>query len=530
MHRSLSNLSSAIDKKQRIINNTNDRNSGYYVTSERQYKETTRVIGFKGSPKVHIVQEVKFNHDKFGRDVDDVDHQIEQCKQEIALELGKLSKVVSDLQSEFNNTQATYSNLQDYGTQEETKKKEQTKKLNETNTKIYNCDDRLRKLGIEIIRTQDHHNGIEVEVKKLSVKLFNTQKQNKVKLEEQADKIKELCSSMTDLQRSAILLLLWKQKDQDSQMIVDGIKHFGLDVNYVTPSGDTLIGYAAKNNDFELLDLVMSCQINFNLEYPTINGKNLLQYAVDNNQLTLVNKIITKISEQGVVPSRTLLNAMNNNDLKMIDMIFNHFSKSEHTIYQGYTLLQLAVMSDKEELVEKIISFDITTLQDKNYKGKTALKIALEKGNKSIINKVLKGLDFTNEVMKLIKDNEIDLLITLFESQKGLINQIDGKILYHLLAEQNSEMARALLENGMDVSETVSEAVLQHNPEIIKSLLALDKDALKGAKIDQSKLNIDLQLLGLGGTDHNLAGISVDDSIGNQHNLLPIGEALNNNV
>lgn len=541
----LYNLSAAIGKKQEILNKVHDRDGGYFDTAVDQHKEKTRLVGFTASPNVYSFTEVKFNHGRFDKDVAGVDSQINQCKQAIDVALEKLKQEtnritsqneakanilgseVSSFQRQLYAKQALYSDLQRCKAQEESKKQQQTLQLQETNTKIAACNDRLSQLGVQIIRTQDSINDSHAKIEKLSDELQRKQEANKVKLDKKEQEKTELYSSMTDLQRSAILLLLWQQKGQDEKKIIDEIKCLGLDMNYVTPSGDTLIGYAIKNNDLELFDLIMASGVDFNLEHPTINGTTLLQYTIASNQLELTSKILTKIGECGVLPSRTLLKAMQNNDEVSINLIFNHFAESSHAMYQGYSLLQLAILSDKKTMVEKIISFDASTLNDSNYKGETAFKLALKKGNKDIIHNILKELDLNTEVLQLIKDRDTDLLVTLFESTKGLIDQIDAKILYHLLEEQNIDVARALLENGIDVSETVQEAILQHNPVIIKSLLELDQEALQGAKIDKEVLSANLKNLGLEVEANNLLSALSQELLSNQHDVVSVGESQN---
>lgn len=141
-----------------------------------------------------------------------------------------------------------------------------------------------------------------------------------------------------------------------------------VDVNHKDNSGNTVLFYVIKNNDYEKLNYFLSLP-KIDLSVVNANGLSSLMYSVSKNDTEIVKKLFNhiknysedvkkKLSEELTEMNETLLIiASKNNNYDIFEQIYPTLNLNvNHCDYNGYTALYYAISNSNNNIFQKLIN------------------------------------------------------------------------------------------------------------------------------------------------------------------------------
>lgn len=193
-----------------------------------------------------------------------------------------------------------------------------------------------------------------------------------------------------NVQTASGLSPLWFALEQNDMNLFSQFAQKGADVNSLR-NGETPLTYALQKNDVNLINSLVSLGAD-----PTIDnsaGQTPLSITLKNNQSDLFNQFL-----EGSISK---LNQPNRFGYTLLDDAFKYSSSTliKSLIARGaefgpaqqrnnVTPLMYAIEFDKDDLIYELI--DRASLNQESFFGKTALMLAIEKGNLSLMQELIR--------------------------------------------------------------------------------------------------------------------------------------------
>lgn len=518
----LAQLNHATNQKQTIINNgisgiasvkkivrffgmefrVSNTSSPYVYKETIASKHKTSFLGINAEPYYTYHDETRFNHAQYNSDLSSatllvnaktiaVESALVEIEKEVKAELriniredSLLTAEVRSLQQQINTHKVDSDNLSKINYSLSVSVENENSELTQTKSKISQSESYTVSLKSQISAGEGLQEENQQKIQKLKEIVADTGEMEHA-IEEMAIETEKVLISIETGKRSELLMKLWNQKDDNSICIVKLIIKLGFDGNYQNLQAKSLMGMALDNGDMKLFDLVMDHNTDINLELPTINGQTLLQYSIANNY----EDFTVKMLKTDTVFSRTLMCSVRDNDTATIDKLFLFHPELTEKLYHGHTLLQLAVISCKPNIIERVIKINKDILNDLNFKDESAFIIALKMGNEGVINKLLEYVDIDAEIDNLLENSEIDLLSALFEVAPEFIDSLDEDLLYKLICDKKFDLAVMLVDYGSDLDFALEMVISKNNKEAFVDINKNFPDyILEESRIDKKSL------------------------------------------
>jgi hypothetical protein len=133
-----------------------------------------------------------------------------------------------------------------------------------------------------------------------------------------------------------------------------------------------------------------------------VKDKTLLQHLVHSNMTEQIQQGIESSPYLGV----TVASAIKQSDLSTIKHLLSHDIHLLKNHYDGYTIIQMAVMQDdiSIETIEALIELDSSSCSILARSGESVFKIACESGRDDIIEVLAQHIDISQEINQLSTD------------------------------------------------------------------------------------------------------------------------------
>ena len=170
-----------------------------------------------------------------------------------------------------------------------------------------------------------------------------------------------------------------------------------------------------------------------------LSGQTLLQHLIHRGNEAFIQKILTKNQDLAT----TLINAIAQNDIQVLDKLLAHNAHLLQEKFYGFTLLQVAIAAENSqiEVIQKLLSLNSTSVNITSNNNESALKIAVRCGNEEVIKMITPYINLKAELeqlscdidqalkAKILKNNDTEALLKLFRGEQGVISE-------HVLAKE----------------------------------------------------------------------------------------------
>lgn len=527
LYEELENASRAVDNAVREANAVERDKGSYYYTETIRWNEKKSYLGgiFKKVTHYETIpcsrNEIRFDANRFNDAVARARAKIEAKQQEVSRVVDqvvvvykqqevevkqKLSMVRSEVSSIKSNVSSLYSNIQSVQSYNKSLSNE-----------IYSCNNGVKDLERQKGKLQSEISDLELQMSNLRDECQKNQDSIKAlqgrvlidqsgKDSEEAQlkaKMEDVVNSMDEARRADLIIKLWNSKDKRITEMIELVVAKGFDVNYQDALGHSILSNAVLLGDMSLFDLVIERYPDYNLELPSINGMTLLEYSVVKDKDDFSSKLFNSCSDFG----RTALRALKSNNVKLLEKIFEHCPSEISAMHQGHSLLHLAVLSNRVEVIEAIVKADSSAMDLLNCKGDSCFSMALKYSSAETIKSLIKHVDIAKQMSMLIKNSQLDELASLFEASPDLIDSLDASVLCKAIENKQSDLARMLIDYGFDSSSAIEIMVNQNNKNSLVALHGLDVDYLLNSKFDKKILISKFMDLGCSAISHEISAI-----------------------
>jgi ankyrin repeat protein len=527
LYQDLRAASCAVDSAVHGVNLVHANRGKYFYTVLVEEKHRTHFCGFRGEPDYTYRNETRFNQQRFDNDLAAANAKQEEKEQALStvvseivvaygLEESQVNQQAAAVKSASNSVRSEIagaaSNLQSIqsvnrGLDNEVNTHNRT--LMDLKGQLHQLESEITYIGQQTSHLRGVHDKNQLEIKDLQGKVSIDQDGKDAREVELNKQMEEMVNSMSESHRSDLLMKFRQQKDPHFKKIIELILAKEFDVNYQDASGHNIWSSAIISGDMELFDLVMKKYPSYNLELPTVNGMTLLEYCISHGRQDFTGRIFDNCSDF----SRTCLRALKGNNIKVLAKIFENSPAATGTMYHGNSLLHLAILSNRPEVMEKILSVDHSATFQLNSKGDSCFTLALKTGSQATILSLIKHIDIKEQINKLIENSQTDLLAKLFEAAPALIDDLDPGILSGLIAENKLDLATMLIDYGFDTSAAIETMVNQNDQEALVGLYNLGVDYLLSSKFDKQTLSLKFSEFGYNSIAEELTPIIGNDQL-----------------
>jgi ankyrin repeat protein len=213
--------------------------------------------------------------------------------------------------------------------------------------------------------------------------------------------------------------------------IVQLLTEHGADCNTQDKSGKSSLHFATSTEHLEIITCLLNNKANPNV--PNCDGETPIHIAVAKGNIQIVEQLLKSSADSNVATnnwSTPIHLAALNKQIDMIQLLVEYGAQIDQPKKCGKTILQQAVLDRDGNLVKKLIDLG-------------ASLFTIDEDNNNILH-----LAIMSGLFDIIPE-----LLSKFEVGKSIVNQqnINGKTLLHLAAEQGSESTTLLLlEHGAD--------------------------------------------------------------------------------
>jgi hypothetical protein len=247
----------------------------------------------------------------------------------------------------------------------------------------------------------------------------------KLKHEEEEGNTKIVVST-NEKDRAELFIRLYAKRDDNITMcnfIFDKIKELGFDANH--------LAYLSMQQNHKVL-FELSLQRGADCDNCFVEGRTLLQHLIHSKNDLFIQKAFVQCKDL----STTAISAIEQNDVLSITKVVAHDSNLLKQKYDGYSLLQTAIIKNASaSIVELILELDNTCLDILSDNGESALKLALISGNPEIIQLFVDRINLVSELNqlvdntdpllreKILEKNDIEALIKLLKGEEITLQQ-----------------------------------------------------------------------------------------------------------
>lgn len=170
----------------------------------------------------------------------------------------------------------------------------------------------------------------------------------------------------------------------------------GKDILYSDKKGDTFLHKACRNDNFDIIDLLLKlgCDVNArnnNLETP-LHLAVQFRNAEASQKLLLEHANPNAFNKQKVAPLHI---AASRGDVDILNLLLNYGAKLNISDYNGEKPIHYAVKSGKIEMIRHLLSSGASLVECDDRKN-TALHYACQKGDENIVAYILRHMTITN--------------------------------------------------------------------------------------------------------------------------------------
>mgnify|MGYP003320012866 CR=1 FL=1 len=211
--------------------------------------------------------------------------------------------------------------------------------------------------------------------------------------------------SKDDKGRAEFLSHVFNQTD--SEFTINQIKSIGFDVNYLSY-------LSIQREDSDLFAFSHS----YGPDYANylVEDKTLLQHLVHSSNTEQIQQGIESSTYLGI----TVASSVKQSDLLTIKHLISHDVHLLKNHYDGYTIIQMAVMQGSDismETIEALIELDNSCLSILAGSGESTLKLAVINGNDEIIKLIEGQASIEEEIEQLSSDVDAQLKAKILENQ-----------------------------------------------------------------------------------------------------------------
>jgi hypothetical protein len=240
--------------------------------------------------------------------------------------------------------------------------------------------------------------------------------------------------SEDDRGRAELLSDVFNQTD--SEFKINQIKAIGFDANYLSY-------LSIQREDSDLF--AFSCAYGPDYANYLVEDKTLLQHLAHSNNSEQIQQCIESSPYLGI----TVASAVKQSDLLTINHLISHDVNLLKNHYDGYTIMQMAVMQGSDisiETIETLIELDNSCCSILAGSGESTLKLAAGNVNEEIIKLIKKHASIEEEIKQLSSDVDAQLKAEILKNQ-------DIETLIRLFRGENISLEQYLLERVEEEDE-----------------------------------------------------------------------------
>ena len=455
------NLEQAIDHKECLVNNApNNKQSKYYYYETVETKHKTKFLGINAEPYYTYHQELRFNYDKYNKDLHNANAAIQFFKQQEVLiskekldvehktsliikETQGVNYQLSQLKSIDNNCRKEYSALCKKNADLNVKINTQIQTLTNKKSEYTEKSQQLQKLKLQV-------KGISKDIGQTSDYKEEDVLSEKLKLEQQ--QLIEKLESYTAQDRTKLLFNVFHDAQKIS--IFNIIKSIGIDI-------DLLAYMACKFNKTDVLEYALSKGASLDSYF--VSGETTIEtiLKLDNPEHI---KIMLKNNSDFLC---TILNAAENNNLEIISKIHqldkNAFIKNDNII--GYTPIHFLLLGNHISAFDHITSIEPEYLKSITSKGESLLKVALRSANDKMLTFLLSKYENIKEEIKSLIEHDEDSLVKSFVARPDLEVKTIAEYVLYSVEKGKDHLAFLLAINNPKMQDIVKyiESIQENN-------------------------------------------------------------------
>lgn len=171
------------------------------------------------------------------------------------------------------------------------------------------------------------------------------------------------------------------------------------DINIIDKKGENLLHKASKNNNYEIIDLLIKMGVSVNKE--NIYGDTPLHFAVQFRNDEVVEKLIIEganVDHKNKRMITPLHIASSINNLNVVNMLLNHGAKINDSDENGLHPIHYAARSGQKHVIRALLDCGSSLLDCDNRKN-NVLHFACENGDDDLVMYILRNMlvtDFRN--------------------------------------------------------------------------------------------------------------------------------------
>jgi hypothetical protein len=337
----------------------------------------------------------------------------------------------------------------------------------------------------QVSKVQEENTGLTSQVGSLEQELTGincrdletqgelTQVQNTVNSFNIATKINPLSAA----KKGHLLQKIWQATDELSKSIVSIIKTQSFDPHYVNGSNVSLVQTAIGRNDSQLFDLLVSKGLKFTQVSKT--GKTFFAIVQDAGKDGFTKKMLDTKQDF----SKPLAKLVMEGNAAKLGKIFDLDPSQTKTMCGKYSLLQVAIVNKKQDVVKQILTKDPLSAKQLTSDGVSTTKVALITGNDEALKLLVdKGADLKSDMLGCLKRNQVEQVKKILTLKPDMLSQVASSLSEtdaSNIFNANKEVLKIYDSKGQNLFYY---SLINKNFAVAKLLLSVDPGGLKDSQ------------------------------------------------